>query len=98
MKYSSSPTLYAATEPDRIVEPVGETYFVQAASFSSPDNAQRAKINLSDVGPVNISPVDTGTNTFYRVTVGPLSGPEHAERALNEVALKGMPDARIVTR
>ena len=81
----------------RVVSPSGEEYFIQAASFSSPDNAMRAKASLSEIGPVNILPVDTGERTLYRVTVGPLKDAARAEMAIAHAAELGMPGARIVT-
>ncbi|MGI9481995.1 MAG: septal ring lytic transglycosylase RlpA family protein [Hyphomicrobiales bacterium] len=101
MNYSRSPVMVAqantAQPKPRTVSSSGDGYFIQAASFSSPDNAMRAKANLREIGPVNILPVDTGERTLYRVTVGPLKDAARAEMAIAHAAEMGMPGARIVT-
>lgn len=105
MNYSGSQTQFAEAQPERPVQAMSVPkpvesgqYFVQAASFSSPDNAMRAKVSLSEIGPVDIMPVSVGERTLYRVSVGPLSSAESAEQAKYEIAERGMPGARVVTR
>ena len=78
--------------------PVGDngSYFVQAASFSNVDNAERAKYALGSLGPVSVSPVTVGVNTFYRVRVGPLDNENAAYEIADLVREQGMHGARVV--
>lgn len=71
-------------------------YFVQAASFSNVDNAQRAKYALGSLGPVSVSPVTVGLNTYYRVRVGPLENENFAYEIADLVRAQGMHGARVV--
>ncbi|NNF77688.1 MAG: septal ring lytic transglycosylase RlpA family protein, partial [Rhizobiales bacterium] len=76
--------------------PVGDngSYFVQAASFSNVDNAERAKYALGSLGPVSVSPVTVGANTYYRVRVGPLDNENSAYEIADLVREQGMHGAR----
>ncbi len=72
------------------------SYFVQAASFSNVDNAERAKYALGSLGPVSVSPVTVGLNTYYRVRVGPLENENFAYEIADLVRAQGMHGARVV--
>ena len=105
MNYSRSGTMLADARVNQPVQAMASPqpveagqYFVQAASFSSPDNARRAKVSLSEIGPVDISPVAVGERTLYRVSVGPLDSAASAEQAKYEILGKGMPGARVIER
>ncbi len=78
--------------------PVGDngSYFVQAASFSNVDNAERAKYALGSLGPVSVSPVTVGATTYYRVRVGPLDNENFAYEIADLVREQGMHGARVV--
>lgn len=82
---------------DAVVQPAGSGFYVQAAAFSDPDNASRTRARLAPIGPVEIAPLSRGSNTLYRVRVGPLPDENRADRALREVIAAGHADARIVT-
>ncbi|MEM7429127.1 MAG: septal ring lytic transglycosylase RlpA family protein [Pseudomonadota bacterium] len=105
MNYGAPPpaTQFAETPVDYGTSPVvvpansSGTYFVQAASFSSSDNAERARLRLGAIGPVVVSPVTVGYSTFYRVRVGPLADTRSAYDIAEIVRDQGMPDARVVT-
>ncbi|MCP5076170.1 MAG: septal ring lytic transglycosylase RlpA family protein [Rhodobacteraceae bacterium] len=87
----------AATE-NPLPVPVGDngSYFVQAASFSNVDNAERAKYALGSLGPVSVSPVTVGASTYYRVRVGPLDNENFAYEIADLVREQGMHGARVV--
>ncbi len=78
--------------------PVGDngSYFVQAASFSNVDNAERAKYALGSLGPVSVSPVTVGASTYYRVRVGPLDDENAAYEIADLVREQGMHGARVI--
>lgn len=71
-------------------------YYIQAAAFADPDNASKARSRLSRVGPVEVSPLEVGAQTLFRVRVGPLSDQSKATLALQEVIAAGHNDARII--
>lgn len=79
---------------DQPVEPTN--LFVQAASFSKPDNAARLKSKLSDIGSADVYGAEVKGQQFYRVRIGPLRDVEHADRVLELVIARGFPGARII--
>lgn len=72
-------------------------YFVQAASFSSQDNAYRLRDRLTPIGDVAVDELVVGSTTYYRVRVGPMSDHDSANRALEQVLATGQRDAHVVT-
>ncbi len=85
------------TSPTIVPASLSGNYFVQAASFSDSGNAERAKVRLGAIGPVVVSPVTVGYNTYYRVRVGPLADSQSAYDIAELVREQGMTDARIIT-
>jgi rare lipoprotein A len=77
-------------------EPAAAALFVQAASFVSYENAQRAQAMLSRVGNARISQSVVGGTRYYRVQVGPLASWDEADRTLAQVVASGLADARIL--
>jgi rare lipoprotein A len=77
---------------------VSETsgYFVQVGSFSDPDNAERTRLELAGVGPVEVQPLSGSVGMLYRVRVGPLADENQAEAALQQVVDAGHSDARLI--
>jgi rare lipoprotein A len=69
---------------------------IQAGSFRSKDNAVRAMITLAGIGPVDISAVDVGAETYYRVRVGPFADEIAAAAALPLVTGAGYYGAKIL--
>ena len=80
--------------PSRVILSSG--IFVQAGAFSNPDNAQRVKQQLNDLGQVDVVPVTTGAVSLYRVRLGPLADEESARRALAAARDAGVTDASVV--
>jgi len=72
------------------------TAIIQAGSFRHADNANRLRYTLASIGPVEVTPVDVGRVTYYRVRVGPIPAGENARNALNRVWAAGASDARLV--
>ncbi len=79
---------------DQPVEPTN--LFVQAASFSKPDNAARLKSKLSDIGTADVYDAQVDGQKFYRVRIGPLRDVEQADKVLELVIARGFPGARII--
>jgi rare lipoprotein A len=71
-------------------------FFVQVGAFADPGNAERARTELSDAGPVEIVPIDDAAGTLYRVRIGPLGNERAAENALQRAIETGHSDARMV--
>jgi rare lipoprotein A len=74
----------------------GTNYFVQVGSFADPDNAERIREQLSDVGQVQIAEVNGSAGPLYRVRIGPFQDANEARAALNQVYGYDLPDARLV--
>lgn len=70
-------------------------FYVQAASFKSRDNAERARDRLAAVGAVKIDAVNVGANVFYRVRVGPFEDRGEASRRLGPTRKSGFRGAKV---
>ncbi len=70
--------------------------YVQAGAFGSIDNANRLKSRLTAAGDVIISPIVRGTQTLFRVRLGPFNELGRADAALAQVVRLGSNDAQIV--
>jgi rare lipoprotein A len=84
--------------PDPVVKqfPVAATsLFIQAGSYSDPNNARDAAQRLSSLGPVRVAPATVGGRVYYRVQVGPIDSVDRADALLSRVINTGYPEARI---
>jgi rare lipoprotein A len=72
-------------------------YLIQAGSFRSEDNAERARSLLGGIAPVEVAPTQAGGATLFRVRVGPFADQETAASALQRVTEAGYRGAKIVT-
>jgi peptidoglycan lytic transglycosylase len=70
-------------------------YFIQVGAFANPDNAERARFNLANLGQVEITPVSASAGMLYKVTLRPASAGVAGE-TLSLVRAAGHPDARLV--
>lgn len=75
--------------------PLPGTY-VQAGAFANQANAEALKIQLSDLGPVDVNPVNVNGTDLYRVRVGPLQDPQAANSMLQQITGRGHTNARVV--
>jgi rare lipoprotein A len=69
---------------------------IQAGSFRSKDNADRARIVLAAIAPVEVAPVVVGQETYFRVRVGPFAATSDAKAALIKVTGAGYRGAKLV--
>ena len=76
----------------------GDGFVIQAGSFKSQENAERARTTLGALGPVEVTPVDVGGSVYFRVRVGPFSPAAETETALARVREAGFAGAKIVVR
>jgi rare lipoprotein A len=72
-------------------------FLVQAGSFRSEDNAERARARLGSIAPVEVARAQFGDGTLYRVRIGPFASREAAASALSRVTDAGYSGAKIVT-
>ncbi len=75
--------------------PLPGTY-VQAGAFANQANAEALKIQLSDLGPVDVNPINVNGTELYRVRVGPLQDPQAANSMLQQITGRGHTNARVV--
>lgn len=69
---------------------------IQAGSFKSKDNADRARSALSAIAPVDVTPVAVGGEIFFRVRVGPFAAASEAKAALVKVTAAGYQGAKML--
>ena len=82
-------------EPLQPTTPPEPGYFIQVGAFANPDNAERARFNLANLGQVEVTPVSASAGTLYQVTLWPPSAGV-AGQTLSLVRAAGHPDARLV--
>ena len=71
-------------------------YFVQVGSFADPDNAERAREELANSGPVEVQELMGSQGPLYRVRIGPMKTEDQAQIALRQAVDLGHPDARLI--
>lgn len=73
-------------------------YFVQVGAFSDEQNATKAFVLADRVRPglASLRSVRRETMTLHRVRIGPLAGPEEADRVLAGLSEAGLGSAQIV--
>jgi rare lipoprotein A len=102
-------TQLAAAEPSLTPYPIVKTniasasadydmpkYFVQVGSFADPDNAERAREELSNSGPVQVEELVGSQGPLYRVRIGPMTSQGEAQMALRQAVDLGHPDAQLI--
>lgn len=90
-----TPVGHTPAAPEPSISVAG--HFIQAAAFSSAENAEKARRSLAGAGEASVSPAAVGGRTYYRVRVGPFVSYAEAEARLPTVRAAGFSDARIVT-
>jgi rare lipoprotein A len=71
-------------------------YFVQVGSFADPYNAERAREELANSGPVEVQELMGSQGPLYRVRIGPMKNQGQAQLALRQAVDLGHPDARLI--
>jgi rare lipoprotein A len=69
---------------------------IQAGSFKSKDNADKATLLLGGIAHVEVAPIEAGGETIFRVRVGPFADQSAASAALTRVTGAGYTGAKIV--
>ncbi len=71
---------------------------VQAGSFKSRENADKARAKLASIAPVDVAEIEAGGNVYFRVRVGPFADQTGAESALAKVTQAGYQGAKIIAK
>lgn len=71
-------------------------YFVQVGSFADPYNAERAREELANSGPIQVQELMGSAGPLYRVRIGPMINEGQAQLALRQAVDLGHPDARLI--
>jgi rare lipoprotein A len=69
---------------------------IQAGSFKSRDNAERAERLLGSIAQVELTPLQQGVDLIFRVRLGPFADRAAATAALARATAAGYPGAKIV--
>ena len=95
------PDAPAATQPpptqsSNAAAPVLPGTYVQAGAFANQANAEALKIQLSDLGRVDVNPINVNGTDLYRVRIGPVQDPQAANSLLQQITGRGHTNARVV--
>jgi rare lipoprotein A len=71
---------------------------IQAGSFKSKENADRARTALSAIAPVDVTEIAVGEDVYFRVRVGPFAGLPEAQAALAKVTKAGYRGAKMLAK
>ena len=83
--------------PARAPDKAPSGIMIQAGSFKSRDNAERARSLLGDIAGVEVAPIDVRGSRFFRVRLGPFAGQSEAAAVLPQVTEAGYRGAKIIT-
>ena len=96
-RQATQPPMPRPVEAASVSEPMASGYYVQAGTFRDQANASSLRNRLAHLGTAQIEPLQRGSDTLYRVRVGPMANETEANMILARVQGTGLDDARIVT-
>jgi len=85
--------------PDPVVKtyPVSPTnLYVQVASVTNPNNAQKLAGTLQSIGRAQVQPARVNGQDFYRVRIGPVANVHTADLILKQLSSAGQNNAIVV--
>jgi rare lipoprotein A len=85
-------------QPAARPKPQSQGVVIQAGSFKTKENADKASALLGYIAPVDVAPVEIGGEVYFRVRVGPFADEVAAESALSQVTKAGYKGAKIVLK
>jgi rare lipoprotein A len=91
------PAVVASPMPAAIPVSTSGRIFVQAGAFAIPENAQRVRARIAELGNAQVVPAEVNGSALYRVRLGPVTNGAEADRLLSKVVGSGYPTARIVS-
>ncbi len=71
--------------------------FVQAGSYTSTANAQKAAQQVANLGPAKIVSAQLGGQPYYRVRIGPIESVEKADALVNTLQRQGRQASIVVS-
>ena len=72
--------------------------YIQAGSFLRRDHATRLSLRLSKLARSRVQPTRVGTQSYFRVRLGPLGSVAEADRLMKSLIAAGHADAKIVVQ
>ena len=93
---SIPPQITGSIRPSAKIAAPADGILIQAGSFKSKDNADRARTVLSAIAPVDVAQLTIGGNVYFCVRVGPFAARLEAEAALAKVAAAGYRGAKVL--
>ena len=97
-RWASARAADGATLPAPKAKPPSQGLVIQAGSFKTKENADKASTLLGPIAPVDVAPVEVGGEVYFRVRVGPFADEGAAQSALSRVTQAGYQGAKIVLR
>ncbi len=85
----------ATSEPETTSGGIRSSFFVELGTYADPDNVERIRDGLSEVGAVQVTELAGEQGPVYRLRMGPISDVNAASTALNQAVSFGIPEARI---
>jgi rare lipoprotein A len=97
-RWASARAADGPTLPAPKAKPPSQGLVIQAGSFKTKENAEKASTLLGPIAPVDVAPVEVGGEVYFRVRVGPFADEGAAQSALSRVTQAGYQGAKIVLR
>jgi rare lipoprotein A len=97
-RWASARAADGPTLPAPKAKPPSQGLVIQAGSFKTKENADKAGTLLGAIAPVDVAPVEVGGEVYFRVRVGPFADEGAAQSALSRVTQVGYQGAKIVLR
>lgn len=93
---ASPPVIRTSYTPVSAAPSAQTGYSVQTASFSTRQNAESHVQKLASIGRALVREVMVNGQTFFRVTLGPVTTSDQAQQMLEQARALGFTDARIL--
>ncbi|MBU6234485.1 MAG: septal ring lytic transglycosylase RlpA family protein [Alphaproteobacteria bacterium] len=91
------PSYASQTVRPQIVPVKPSFIYVQAGSYTSSANAQRAQAQIASLGPTKIIEAKLGGKPYYRVRIGPISNPNEADALVSALQRQGRQASIVVS-
>lgn len=79
-----------------LADPGAGMAYVQVGTYADRFRADRMRASFGHLGPVEVAPVQIGSETYYRVRIGPMNAGD-ARQALAEISREGVSGGTLVT-
>jgi cell division protein FtsN len=72
-----------------------KTYFIEAGTFLEKQLAENLAVILAEIAPVTIDVISVGNKPMHRVRLGPFTGNDKAQAAVERIRAAGLTKARV---